>query len=208
MGRKLIGVTVGFFLTISLAYFLFPPAYNEIIHWLAPYFGPWLRFFLMYLNMYFGNPIIYPTVLLAWLTIGIIAGLFVRSPWGAIGVAMLISTFTFIMMLVGLAAAFLPLILSGGAGSIDFIALFTNIPPDVSVFNILSAPVIGPIMNAITGALGDITGGGMMDPNALLAIVQDFILQTLVVPAVLNFIILAVAAVIGGLIGRTFFPPD
>lgn len=208
MGRKLIGLTIGFFLTISMAYFLFPAGYSDLLLWLAPYFGPWFRFFLMYLNMYFGNPFLFPTVLIAWVTIGLIAGLFVRSLWGAIPVAILIFTLTFIMMLVGLAAAFLPLLLSGGTGGIDFMALLTNIPPEVSVFNILNAPVIGPIMNAITGGLGDITGGGMTDPTAFLGVLQSILIETLVLPAVFNFIILTVAAIIGGLIGRSIFPPD
>jgi hypothetical protein len=208
MGRKLIGLTIGFFLTISMAYFLFPVGYSDLLLWLAPYFGPWFRFFLMYLNMYFGNPFLYPTVLIAWVTIGIVAGLFVRSLWGAIPVAILIFTLTFIMMLVGLAAAFLPLLLSGGMGGIDFMALLTNIPPEVSVFNILNAPVIGPIMNAVTGGLGDITGGGMTDPTAFLGVIQSILIETLVLPALFNFIILTVAAVIGGLIGRSLFPPD
>ena len=208
MGRKLIGLTIGFFLTISMAYFLFPTGYTDLLLWLAPYFGPWFRFFLMYLNMYFGHPLMYPTVLIAWVTIGLIAGLFARSLWGAIPVAMVISTLTFIMMLVGLAAAFLPLLLSGGSGGIDFMSILTTIPPDVSVFNILNAPVIGPIMNAVTGGLGDITGGGMTDPTAFMGVLQSILVETLVLPAALNFIILTVSAVIGGVIGRSFFPPD
>jgi len=197
MGRKLIGLTIGFFLTISMAYFLFPAGYSDLLLWLAPYFGPWFRFFLMYLNMYFGNPFLFPTVLIAWVTIGLIAGLFVRSLWGAIPVAILIFALTFIMMLVGLAAAFLPLLLSGGTGGIDFMALLTNIPPEVSVFNILNAPVIGPIMNAITGGLGDITGGGMTDPTAFLGVLQSILIETLVLPAVFNFIILTAWIIVG-----------
>ena len=208
MGRKLIGVSVGFLLTIVLAFYLFPIQYDALIGWLAPFFGPWLRFAFMFLFIIFADFLAYPNVLIIWVVVGLIAGLFVRSLWGAIPVAMVISTLTFIMMLVGLAAAFLPLLLSGGSGGIDFMSILTTIPPDVSVFNILNAPVIGPIMNAVTGGLGDITGGGMTDPTAFMGVLQSILVETLVLPAALNFIILTVAAVIGGLIGRSFFPPD
>jgi hypothetical protein len=41
-----------------------------------------------------------------------------------------------------------------------------------------------------------------------MGVLQNILVETLVLPAALNFIILTVSAVIGGLIGRSFFPPD
>jgi hypothetical protein len=207
MGRKLIGLTIGFFLSIAMAYFLFPASYNEIIYWLAPYLGHWLRFFFMYLFLIFGHPIYYPTVLVAWVVIGLIAGLFVRSIWGTIPVVIFIFGLTFLMMIVGLAAVFLPLILTGAIGSIDFMAMLANIPPGVSLFDILNAPVIGPIISAITGGIGDITGGGgVFDPSTIMGVLQNILVNTIILPVVLNFIILLIAAIIGGVIGRAIFP--
>ncbi len=207
MGRKLIGLTVGFFLSMAMAYFLFPVSYNEIIYWLAPYLGHWLRFFFMYLFLVFGHPLSYPTVLVAWVIIGLVSGFFVRSIWGTIPVVIFVFGFTFLMMIVGLAAVFLPLILTGAFATIDFMAILTNIPPGVSLFDIITAPVIGPIINAIIGGLGDITGGGgAVDPSIILGVLQNILVTTIILPVVLNFIILLVAAIIGGFIGRAIFP--
>jgi hypothetical protein len=205
MGRKLIGLSVGFLLTISIAFFMIPIQYNSIILWLAPYFGPWLRFLLMYLFLIFANPLTFVTNIAIWVIIGIVSGLFVRSIWGAIPVAIFIYGLTFFMLIVGIIAMIIPLLMSGG-GSLDPLAMLANIPPNVSLFDILSAPVIGPLINALTGGIGDLVGGGTPDPNALLALLQSFLLNQIILPAVLNFIILLIATMIGGFIGRLLIP--
>lgn len=207
MGRKLIGLSVGFLLTISLAFVMIPVQYNNIILWLAPYFGPWLRFFLMYMFLIFAHPLTFTTNIAIWAVIGIISGLFIRSIWGAIPVAIFVFGLTFLMLIVGIVAMVVPLLMSGGGG-IDPLAMLSNIPPNVSLFDILNAPVIGPLINALTGGIGDILGGGAPDPNALLALLQSFLLNTILLPAVLNFIILLVTMMIGGFIGRLLIPVE
>lgn len=207
MGRKLIGLSVGFLLTITIAFFMIPVEYNNIILWLAPYFGPWLRFFLMYMFLIFAHPLTFTTNIAIWAVIGIVSGLFIRSIWGAIPVAIFVFGLTFLMLIVGIVAMVVPLLLSGGGG-IDPLAMLSNIPPNVSLFDILDAPVIGPLINTLTGGIGDLLGGGAPDPNALLSLLQSFILNTIVLPAVLNFIILLITMMIGGFIGRLLIPVD
>lgn len=205
MGRKLIGLSVGFLLTISIAFFMIPVEYNNIILWLAPYFGPWLRFFLMYMYLIFANPIQNVAIIGIWAVIGIIAGLFVRSIWGAIPVAIFIHGLAFLMLIIGIVAMIIPLLTGGG--SFDPIGMMSSIPPNVSLFDILGAPVIGPLIEAFTGGIGDlIGGGGATDPTALLGLIQGYIVNTIVLPAILNYIILMVTTVIGGFIGRLVFP--
>ena len=206
MGRKLIGLSVGFLLTMAMAFFMIPVEYNNIILWLAPYLGPWLRFFLMYLFIIFAHPLTYTTVIVIWGVIGFIMGLFVRSFWGTIPVAIFIFGLTFLMLIVGLVAMVVPLLLTGGSG-IDFMAMLSNIPPNVSLFDIIDAPVIGPLIDAATGGVGDLLGGGSLDPSGLLAMLQSLIVNTIVLPAVLNFVVLLITAMIGGFIGRRIFPP-
>ncbi len=205
MGRKLIGLSLGFLLTITIAFFMIPTEYNSIILWLAPFFGPWLRFFLMYLFLIFASPMTFLPIIGIWAAIGFITGLFVRSIWGAIPVAMVIFTLTFLMLIVGLIAMIVPLLLAGGAG-IDPLAMLSNIPPNTSLFDVLDAPVIGPIINAITGGIGDLIGGGIPDPGNLLALLQSILMNIIILPAVINFIILVVTMMIGGFIGRLLFP--
>lgn len=206
MGRKLIGLSVGFLLTISIAFFMIPAEYNNIILWLAPYFGPWLRFFLMYMFLIFANPLTFVANIGIWVIIGLIAGLFVRSLWGAIPVAMVIHGLAVLMLIIGLVAMIIPF-LTGGGGGIDPIGMLSSIPPSVSLFDILGAPVIGPLIEAFTGGIGDILGGGgATDPTALLGLLQSYIVGTIVLPAILNYIILMVSTVIGGFIGRLLFP--
>lgn len=205
MGRKLIGLSVGFLLTMAMAFFMIPVEYNNIILWLAPYLGPWLRFFLMYLFIIFAHPLTYTSVIVIWGVIGFIMGMFVRSFWGTIPVAIFIFGLTFLMLIVGIVAMVVPLLLSGGGG-IDFLAMLSNIPPTVSLFDIIDAPVIGPLIDAATGGLEGLLGGGA-DPSALLTMLQSLIVNTIVLPAVLNFAVLLITAMIGGLIGRRIFPP-
>jgi hypothetical protein len=205
MGRKLIGLSLGFLLTITIAFFMIPAEYNNIILWLAPFFGPWLRFFLMYLFLIFASPLTFLPIIGIWAAIGFITGLFVRSIWGSLPVAIIIFMLTFLMLIVGLVAMIAPLLL-GGAGMLDPMAMLTNIPPNVSLFDVLDAPVIGPIINSITGGVGDLIGGGTTDPSNLFAIIQEILVSTIVLPAILNFIILVVTMMIGGFIGRLLFP--
>jgi len=207
MGRKLIGLTVGFLLTIAMAYFLFPVSYAGMIHWLAPYFGPWLRFFFMYLFILFAHPLTFPAVIVVWVVIGLVTGFFIRTIGGTIGISITIYTLTFLMLIFGLLALILPMVLEGTIGGLDFMAMLTNIPPDLSVFEVLQAPVIGPLIESITGGLGGILGGGG-DPSALLNALQATLLNTLVIPPIANLVIFTVAGVIGAIIGRMIIPPN
>ena len=208
MGRKLIGLSVGFLLTVVLAFYLFPPQYDAIIRWLAPYLGPWLRFSFMFLFIIFGDFLSYTSILIIWVVVGIIAGLFARSYWGAIPVAIGVFGFTFLMMVIGFVAIILPLLLSG-FGGIDPVAMFLAIPPDVSIFDILTAPVIGPVIEGILSSLGELIGGGGggFDPLVIFSAINDAILL-IILNAVKNFVVLLVAAIGGGAIGRAIRKPD
>ncbi len=74
------------------------------------------------------------------------------------------------------------------------------------MFDILDAPVIGPLIESATGGLGDIIGGTGVDPDALVTLLQAYLVNTIVLPPIFNFIILVVATVIGGFIGRLLIP--
>ncbi|MFX0169768.1 MAG: hypothetical protein ACFE89_10485 [Candidatus Hodarchaeota archaeon] len=207
MGRKLIGLSVGFLLTMALAYFLFPISYAGIIHWFAPYLGPWLRFFFMYLFIIFAHPLTFPTIIAIWVGIGLVTGLFIRTIGGTIGISIVIFGLTFLMLIFGLLAMIFPLVLEGSIGSLDFLAILSNIPPDVSLFDVIQAPVIGPIIESITGGLGGLFGGGTTDPSALLGLLQSTVINSIVIPPIANFVIFVIAGVIGAIIGRMILPP-
>jgi len=207
MGRKLVGVSVGFLLTIVLAFYLFPIEYDALISWLAPFFGPWLRFAFMFLFIIFADPFAYTNVLIIWAIVGLISGLFVRSIWGSIPVAIGIFLLSFIMMIVGFVAMLVPF-LTGGMTDFDFMALLGTMPPGVAL-DIFSAPVLGPIIQSLLGGLGE-TMGGMgagFDFSSILTVIQDAIL-TVIFQAIINFVILVVATAIGGGIGRVIRKPE
>ncbi len=206
MGRKLVGLSVGFLITIVLAFYLFPIQYEGLIGWLAPFFGPWLRFAFMFLFIIFADFLAYPTVLIIWVAVGLIAGLFVRSIWGSIPVAIGIFLLAFIMMIVGFVGMLVPF-LSGGMAELDFMALFASMPPGVA-FDVFSAPVLGPIIQALMGGMGEtLFGMGGGDMSAILLMLQDAILSV-VWQAIKNFAALVVATAIGGLIGRVIRRPE
>lgn len=207
MGRKLIGLTVGFLLMIVLAFYLVSPEYDAIVRWLAPYLGPWLRFAFMFLILIFADSFAFPSILIIWAATGIVAGLLTRSYWGAIPVAICIFILTFVMLVVGFVAMLIPLFLGGGPG-IDFMAFFAAIPSDVSVLDIISAPVIGPIIQMLLGSLGDLFGGGggSMGIEAFLASIQG-IVGYIILQAVKNFVTLLACTIIGGGIGRLIKKP-
>jgi hypothetical protein len=207
MGRKLIGLTVGFLLMIVLAFYLVSPEYDAIVRWLAPYLGPWLRFALMFLILIFADSFAFPSILIIWAVTGITAGLLTRSHWGGIPVSIGIFLLSFLMMVVGFAGMLIPLFMGGP--SIDFMAFFTAIPSDVSILEILSAPVIGPIINMLLGSLGDLFGGGgggSLGLDAILGSIQGIIVY-IILQAVKNFVTLLVCTMIGGGIGRLIKKP-
>jgi len=207
MGRKLIGLTVGFLLMIVLAFYLVSPEYDAIVRWLAPYLGPWLRFAFMFLILIFADSFAFPSILIIWVVTGIIAGLLTRSHWGGIPVAIGIFLLTFLMLVVGFAGMLIPLAMGGL--NIDFTAFLAAIPSDVSILDILSAPVIGPIINMLLGGLGDLFGGGgggSMGLEAILGSIQGIIVY-IIIQAVKNFVTLLICTMIGGGIGRLIKKP-
>jgi hypothetical protein len=208
MGRKLIGLTVGFLLTVLLAFYMFPPEYDAIIRWLAPFFGPWLRFVFMFLFLVFANPLTYTTVAIIWIIVGLIAGLLSRSHGGAVGVGVVIFLLAFLMLVFGVIGMLVPSLLGGGLAGLDPIALLSTIPPDVSIFEIISAPVIGPIVESLLTGLGDIFGGSGGPTLDIAGLLQTVFLNALIVPAIMNAVILIVAGLIGGAIGRAIKRPD
>jgi hypothetical protein len=110
------------------------------------------------------------------------------------------------MMVVGCAGMLIPLFMGGP--SIDFMAFFTAIPSDVSILEILSAPVIGPIINMLLGSLGDLFGGGggSLGLDVILGSIQG-IIGYIILQAVKNFVTLLVCTMIGGGIGRLIKKP-
>jgi hypothetical protein len=205
MGRKLIGLTVGFLLMIVLAFYLVSPEYDAIVRWLAPYLGPWLRFALMFLILIFADSFAFPSILIIWAVTGIIAGLLTRSHWGGIPVSIGIFLLAFLMLVVGFAGMLIPLFMGGL--NVDFMAFFTAIPSDVSILEILSAPVIGPIIQMIIGSVGDLFGGGSLGLDTILGSIQG-IIGYIILQAVKNFVTLLVRTMIGGGIGRLIKKPQ
>ncbi|MFX1562440.1 MAG: hypothetical protein ACFFDP_03950 [Promethearchaeota archaeon] len=207
MGRKLVGLSLGFLLTIVLSFYLFPVEYDGLISWLAPFFGPWLRFAFMFLFIIFADPLAYTNVLMIWAIAGLISGLFVRSIWGSIPVAIGIFLLSFIMMIVGFVAMLVPF-LTGGMAGFDFMALLGTMPPGVAL-DIFSAPVLGPIIQSLMGGLGEALPGmgAGLDITSITAVIQDAILRV-IFQAIINFVILVVATAIGGVIGRVIRRPE
>jgi hypothetical protein len=204
MGRKLIGLTVGFLLMIVLAFYLVSPEYDAIVRWLAPYLGPWLRFALMFLILIFADSFAFPSILIIWAVTGMFAGLLTRSHWGGIPVSIGIFLLAFLMLVVGFAGMLIPLFMGGL--NVDFMAFFTAIPSDVSILEILSAPVIGPIIQMIIGSVGDLFGGGSLGLDTILGSIQG-IIGYIILQAVKNFVTLLVCTMIGGGIGRLIKKP-
>lgn len=204
MGRKLIGITVGLLLTITLAFYLFPPEYNSLVMWLAPFFGSWLRFAFMFLFILLADCFAYPTVLILWVVVGLVAGLFARSTWGSIGIGIVIFVVTFLLMILGFANIIIPLVTD--FGSFDFVGLLGTIPPDVSMFDILGSPVIGDIISLLMENLATLPEL-MADPSNILSLLLSTFLPILI-NGVKNLIILIVCIFIGGFIGRLIRKPD
>ncbi len=204
MGRKLIGITVGLLLTIVLAFYLFPPEYNAMVSWLAPFFGSWLRFAFMFLFILLADCFAYPTVLILWVAVGLIAGLFARSTWGSIGIGLVIFLVTFGLMVLGFASIIIPM--ATDLGSFDFMGLLGAIPPDVSMFDILGSPVIGDIISLLmenTAILPEL----MADPSNILSLILTTFFPV-IINGVKNLVILIVCIFIGGFIGRIIRKPE
>jgi hypothetical protein len=204
MGRKLIGITVGILLTIVLAFYLFPPEYNAVVAWLAPFFGSWLRFAFMFLFVLLADCFAYPVVLVVWGVVGVIAGLFARTTWGSISIGIVIYLVTFGLMILGFANIIIPM--ATDFASFDLVGLLGTIPPDVSMFDILRSPVIGDIISLLMeniATVPEIAG----DPTNILSLLLSTFMP-IIINGLKNLVILVACIFIGGYIGRLIWKPE
>jgi hypothetical protein len=204
MGRKLIGITVGLLLTIVLAFYMFPPEYNALVNWLAPFFGSWLRFAFMFLFILLADCFAYINVLILWVAVGLIAGLFARATWGSIAIGLVIFLVTFGLMILGFANIIIPMVTD--LGSLDIVGLLGAIPPDVSMFDILGSPVIGDIINLFMENMATLPEL-LADPSNILSLLLNSFMP-IIINGLKNLIILIICIFIGGFIGRLIRKPD
>jgi hypothetical protein len=63
---------------------LFPTGFNVIVSWLSPLFGTSLRIALSQIFVLLGDPFVYSTLLILWITVGFLGGLILRKRIGSI----------------------------------------------------------------------------------------------------------------------------
>lgn len=199
MGSKLLGWLVSLGMVFGLTYMFLPVGYTMLITWFNPVFGINLYVILTEVYILLGP---YEDLLHISILIGaaLVGGLVAGTGKGGIAVAISTLFFGFVLM-AGFGVLSFITVWTNPAAQAQLMSLVTSPPPGVDLVTIISAPVIGDIVDSlITFILSGFMGG--FDISAIISTV----LQPLVIAFVINVVLALVFGAIGGKIGGYILP--
>ncbi len=188
--------------SFSLGYLFLSGYYAPMLNWLAPYYGSRLYFAFAFFFMILGNPITYPVLLVTWMIVGVVIGLFTRKVLRSIGVTISLFTFLSAEIVATVALIFLssfnflsPSSLS--SGSFASISSFpvTGAPQGTNIASILGEPVFMNIISAFLSVLSSIRITPGASPTSFLNFTTlfPFILK-IILGTVISFVTCATTA--------------
>ncbi|MFQ6075761.1 MAG: hypothetical protein ACE5Z5_06475 [Candidatus Bathyarchaeia archaeon] len=192
--RKWIAWILGIFVALSTSYNLLPMSFSLLIGWLSPVFGTSLHVFLSILYVMFGDPLKDINLIIIWVAVGLITGLFVRRKLGALITSL--SVYPSLIIIMGFAGYRMFQIVQGIAATPETILAILPPPPrGASIATVLNAPIFAdfsaPLQNVIA------TG----TPPATSDIIN--LATSIVLPNVAkNLGLLAVSSLVSGEVGR------
>jgi hypothetical protein len=183
---KLTAVIVGVLVFYVMAFSFLPSSFSPIINWLGPVFGVSLQVLLSLLFFIFASPFTYPVVLVTWILVGVLVGVFTRTLKGALSAAPAVLSFA--LTLLGIAFGGL---LSGLSKSGITSGNFPPPPEGTNVATIFNVPVFNKIAPLI---IGSISGGSGLN----IGTTTSSLVPILVVPLLENIVILFASAIVVG----------
>ena len=221
---KLTGYILGVTASLVIGYYSLSTYYSALLHWLTPYFGSGLAIVMGLMFMYMGDPLHWPILLGVWILLGVIVGLGSRKGRKAVGAA--IATYVTVSGVMGLALATLfvsfsgtGLNLSAGTGLIQSLSSGSLAPPPgTNLYSILTEPILGRFISAVSIVTGSLSLGGLsVNPavvtpalpggTSIYPVVEKVLL--LFVPYIIaNFVIFVVVADLVGKYANRIIDPS
>jgi hypothetical protein len=212
---KLTGYILGVTAALVIGYYSLSTYYSALLHWLTPYFGSGLAIVMGLMFLYMGDPLHWPILLGVWVLLGVIVGLGARKGSKAVGAA--IAAYVTVSGVMGLALASLfisfggtGLNLSAGTGLVQSLSSGSLAPPPgTNLYSILTEPILGRFISAVSVVTGSLSLGGLsvnpavvtqaLPGGAPIYPVVEKILLLFVPYIIANFVIFVVVA---GLVGK------
>ena len=186
-GSKYFGWLACLGIVLAAGWFLLPAGYNSLILWLSPELGNYVRPTMVMVNLLIVNPLNNWLSLLIWVGAGFIGGAIAGTKKGAFVVGLL----TWLTCLGVIAFCVWQLIQTGFmTGGLP------PIPPDASLIDVLSIPLVQTLIGDLMSMLGVMGGGGAFNPFAL------------ILPLVMYFVIPVVVVIIGAILGAVVRPKE
>lgn len=195
---KLAAFLVGTFLLLALAYSELASGFSPLINWLGPVFGVPLQFLLGLIFMMVGNPIAYPSVLIAWIVVGVVIGLIVRRTGGAILSAFLAYAAGWLFLILTAVMIFFRLFPSGIFSSLSTLSTGVSVPPAPPGTDIATI-LHEPLLNGLPSLFASVTSGG----GAFNSVTTGWV--SVILAWVGNFVLLLFVAGVTGLFSRKVF---
>jgi hypothetical protein len=181
----------------GLTLMFLPEGYAMLITWFNPVFGLNLTVILTELYALLGpyNDMVHISILIgAALVGGLIAGT------GKGGLAVAISTLFFgFLLIVGFGVLSVFTVMTNPTVQAQLMSLITSPPPGVDIVAVLSAPVIGGLVDSLITFILSGFGGGFDIPTLISSVIQP-ILTALIINVLIALIIGAIGGKIGGYI--------
>ena len=212
---KLTGYILGVTAALVMGYYSLSTYYSALLHWLTPYFGSGLAIVMGLMFLFMGDPLHWPILLGVWILLGVIVGLGSRKGRKAVGAA--IATCVTVSGVMGLALATLFISFSGtgfnlsaGTGLIQSLSSGSLAPPPgTNLYSILTEPILGRFISAVSIVTGSLSLGGLsvnpavvtqaLPGGASIYPVVEKVLLLFVPYIIANFVIFVVVA---GLVGK------
>ena len=196
---KLAGIITGGISIVILAYTEISSLYRPLINWLGPLFGYNFPLFLGILGLIAGNPINHPIILLSWIIIGVVIGVFSGKGFRAAGVSILMFTLSLSLISLIFLSMFNMSILSLNISilqsallNIFHVSLYV-VPAGTSLISIKNEPVISTLYTILLKIIGSGTTGNvsftLFEP-LLLNVIENLI------------IVVTISSIVGSLLHR------
>ncbi len=198
-GSKLLGWIISMAMIFGLTLMFLPEGYAMLITWFNPVFGVNLTIILTEFYALLGpyDDLIHISILVGAALVG---GLIAGSGKGGVAVAISTLFFGFLLMAgFGVLSAFT--VMSNPTVQAQLMSLITSPPAGVDIIAILSAPVIGGLVDSLITFILSGFGGGF-DISTLIA----SILQPIILALIINVIIALITGAVGGKIGGYILP--
>lgn len=209
---KLTSIIIGMTAVCAISFYYLSSSYTGLINWFGPIFGPSIVYAAGLLYLFFGNPVVYPAVLISWIVIGFVVALGSRKGLRAAGAA--ISVFFLSLGFFGTVAVSLVVPFVSGTSSGLSISSIPPPPPGTSIVSVTSAPVISGLISLVESLASGLNptnllpiSGGLFAPAISLPggtgnIPVNQIISLFLYPFIFNLITVTVSAGLFGLLFR------